>query len=192
MKKVESAANVTDVSGFLSYLGQLKSNIYDFILAISPNCPDELQQQFNIILADMKNETNASPLLSFISTLTNMVKKYNDDHHLIQFNLFNDEMVHLKEKHDALQTALLHVEQKSDLNLKDVKFQLQELFISLSNVIYRQNNVIYRQDNRIIELESKMTYLLTKSKIDEKRKIIADILTPLSEVSRAQRITQHR
>ncbi len=65
-----------------------------------------------------------------------------------------------------------------------MKFQLQELFNSLSNAIHRQNN-------RIIELESKVTYLLTKSKIDEK-KIIADILTPLSEVSRAQRITQHR
>jgi hypothetical protein len=72
---------------------------------------------------------------------------------------------------DSNERYLLHIEQKSDLNLEDVKFQLQELFNSLSNVIHRQNN-------RIIELESKVTYLLTKSKIDEK-KIIADILTPL-------------
>ncbi|CAF2906921.1 unnamed protein product [Rotaria sp. Silwood2] len=168
--------------------GQLKSNIYDFILTISLNYPDELQQQFNIILADIKNETNASTLSSFISTLTNMVKKYNDNHHSIQFNLLNEELVHLKETHDALQAALLHFEQKGGPCLKDIKVRLQELFDSLSNVIHHQNkvihdknNVVHHQNNRIVELESKVTYLLTKSKIDEKRKLIADILIPLSE-----------
>jgi hypothetical protein len=36
-----------------------------------------------------------------------------------------------------------------------------------------------------------MTLFETKSKSDEKRKLIADILIPLSEVRRAERITWH-
>jgi len=61
---------------------------------------------------------------------------------IIQFNLFNEEMVHLKGKHDVLQVALLDIEQKGSPNLKDVKLQLQELFDSLSNVVHYQNDKI--------------------------------------------------
>jgi hypothetical protein len=89
---------------------------------------------------DISSEANASALPSFISTLTNMVKKYNGNHHSVQFNLFNKEMVYLKEKQNALQAISLDIEQKGDSNLKDVKVQLQELFDTLSNVIHHQNN----------------------------------------------------
>jgi len=154
--------------------GQLKPKIYDFILAIRPNYPDELQQQFNMISADIESETNGSKLLCSIDTLTNMVKKYNSDHGLIQHNLFDEKMIHLKEKHDALQTALSDIEQKGGPNLHNVKVQLQELFNSLSNVIHYQNN-------KISDLESKVNYLSTKSKLDEKRRLIADVLNPLTD-----------
>ncbi len=131
-----------NLPNFLSYLGQLRSHIYNLILAISLKYPDELQQQFNVILAGMQNETNESTLINVISTVTNMVEEYNNNHHLIQINFFDKEMIHLKEKHDALQAALTDIEQKSGQNLENVKFQLQVLFNGLSNVIHHQNKTI--------------------------------------------------
>jgi hypothetical protein len=95
-----------------------------------------------VILAGMQNETNESTLINVISTVTNMVEEYNNNHHLIQINFFDKEMIHLKEKHDALQAALTDIEQKSGQNLENVKFQLQVLFNGLSNVIHHQNKTI--------------------------------------------------
>ena len=64
---------------------------------------------------------------------------------------------------------------KNGLDLTNVKTEMKQLFHSLSSMLDYQN--------KILDLQSTTNSLVKQSKTNEKRKLIADLLNPLSEVS---------
>ena len=171
------------------FLSFLSLSIHEFVLAIHVVYPDPLQQEFNNILSDMKKLPDESTLISRIHQLTLMIKEHNDRWKSNDSDRIKMEMENLKEKHQAIQISLSNIQWHTTENVSNLQTQLQSLFHTLTSILRFQYDKIVQLESAVATLnasrkttEDDLASLKKKMKLNEKQKLIGDLLSPLSIV----------
>jgi hypothetical protein len=135
-----------------------------------------MQEQLKVITGHLNDVNNIEMLSDQINQATILLKNYNETYSSNENFAYEEEIKMLEVRYQSIQTALstINVEHKEDM--KDFKLKLDDLYNSMSNLFRLQHT-------KITKLESDMENLRKQMKLQEKSKLIGDLLIPLASIS---------
>jgi chromosome segregation ATPase len=184
----------------------LRLQTSDLILAISIDIMPQLQEQFNNTLCDLKDITDIKTLIDQINKLTNVIKEYNKNYDPNDSYQFKKEMENIRERYQQIQVNLSNIQSQTTEKLQDLIGELKYLFDTLTNLLHLQHEKIVQLESKVETLETSRTETENnlvilkqqmqeqekkvqqhekKFKLQEKLKLIGDLLQPLFQVGPA-------
>jgi hypothetical protein len=135
-----------------------------------------MQEQLKVITGHLNDVNNIEMLSDQINQATILLKNYNETYSSNENFAYEEEIKMLEVRYQSIQTALSTINVEHKENMKDFKLKLDDLYNSMSNLFRLQHT-------KITKLESDMENLRKQMKLQEKSKLIGDLLIPLASVS---------